>query len=101
MGADGTCDKGQRILIENNLQSLLKLTCSCQLQVSGDILMDGTAFLTGGDETVGKRNRPVDFPGRKGLYRLYMVLVGFHSLHQSGYPGSIHALKGSSFLGCK
>ena len=101
MGADGTCDEGKRILIENDLQGLLKLTCSRQLQVSGDILMDRASFLAGGDETIRQRNRLIDFPGRKGLYCLYMMLVGLYSLHKAGCLGSIHALKGSGFSGRK
>ena len=74
------------------------LALSCQLQIPGNILMDGTALLTGCNKAVYQRNRTVYLSGRKRLYSLYMMLIGSCTLYQSSYLCGIHALKYRSLL---
>ena len=101
MGTDSTGDKRKWVLVKDDLQRLLKLTCSCKLQVSGDILMDGAAFLAGSHKTVRKGHRLLDLSGRKGLYRLYMVLVVLHSFYQCSGFVPVHTFKCSNVLARK
>ena len=101
MGADGAGDKGQGVLQKNDLQGLLGLARSHELQIRGDILVDGAALLAGSHETVGQGHRTFDLSGGKGLHGLHMVLVGLSRFHQLGHTLGVHALKSFSLVLCE
>ena len=101
MCTDGACDERKRVLVQDDIKRLFKLTRASQLQVTCDILVDRTALLTRRHETVCQGDRLLNLPGRKGFYRLYMMLVALNGLYQGSCLAGVHACEHSRILACK
>ena len=74
--ADGAGNKGQRILLGDELQSFVVKPLSAQLDVFWNVLRDGAAALAGSYVAVDQRNRLTVFAGRQRLDGLDVVIVG-------------------------
>ena len=95
VAADGAGDEGQGVLLADNLQSLHQLALAHQLNVGGDILMDGAASLfTGSHEAVDQGNVLLHLAAGQGLDGLHMVSVGLDGIHQSAQLLHIHTGEG-------
>ena len=76
MCADGAGDERQRVLFRDELQGRTIQALAAQLDVFGDVLLDGAAALTGSRETVDQGNLLVGLALRHRLDGLGVMPVG-------------------------
>ena len=76
VGADGAGDKGQGVLLGDELQRRGVQALSAQLHILGNVLSDGAATLTRGDKAVHPGHTVLIFASGQGLDGLEMVEVG-------------------------
>ena len=76
VGADGAGEEGQGVLLGDELQGRAVETLAAELQILGDVLVDGAAALAGGLEAVQQGDGLVALAGGQGLDGLAVVGVG-------------------------
>ena len=94
VGADGAGDEGQGVLLRDEPQGGGVLALAAQLNVLGNVLLDGAAALAGRGEAVHQGDLLIQLPPGQGLDVLHMVLIGPGGQGQSLNGTHIHAGEG-------
>ena len=76
VGTDGAGQEGQRILLGDELQGRGVQALAAQLHILGNVLLNGTAALTGGGEAVHPGHLLVALAAGQGLDGLDVVNIG-------------------------
>ena len=94
MRADGSRDKGQRIFFADDCERFRVPAFADKIQIGGNILMNGTALLTGSGETIQEGNPAFQLAVGLGLGRLDVARVQRRAPTQGGKLFKVDAVKG-------
>ena len=95
MGADGTGQEGQGILLGDELQGRGVQALAAQLHILGNVLLNGAAALTGGGEAVQPGDAFLTLAAGQGLDGLDVVDIGMAGGGQLADGLGIRAAEGT------
>ena len=94
VGADGAGEEGQGVLLGDELQGRAVEALAAELQILGDVLLDGAAALAGGLEAVQQGNGFLALAGGQGLDGLAVVGIGAGGHGEARDGGAVRAGEG-------